>query len=174
MSDRHPNVTNIDEIEWLAGLTHGSRFDNKSKPLGVKAGGKSLGCTLYEVPPGKRAFPLHAHLANEEAIYVLEGEGTMRIGESRVPVRAGDYVAFPPGPQSPHQLVNTSNAPLRYLCLSTMRYPEIALYPDSGKIGLRALSPALRMVFKQSSAGVTPADYFEGESGDHSEGKKSD
>jgi uncharacterized cupin superfamily protein len=164
MSDRHPNVTNVDELEWEAGMTHGTRFASKTKHLAAKTAAKSIGCTLYEVDPGKRAFPMHAHMANEEAIYILEGEGTMRIGESQVPVRAGDYVAFPPGPQSAHQLINTSSAPLRYLCMSTMRGPEVALYPDSGKVGVRALSPApMRLLFKRSTAAVSLADYFEGE-----------
>jgi uncharacterized cupin superfamily protein len=173
MSGRHPNVTNVDELEWEPGTAHGRRFGSKTKRLAAQTGARSLGCTLYEVSPGKRAFPMHAHLANEEAIYVLEGEGTMRIGDHEVPVRAGDYAAFPPGPQSAHQLINTSTAPLRYLCLSTMRGPEVALYPDSGKVQVRAHSPApLRLLFRRSSAGV---DYFEGEEGDDDdEVKKSD
>jgi uncharacterized cupin superfamily protein len=33
------------------------------------------------VPPGRRAWPYHYHLENEEAIYVLEGLGTLRIDE---------------------------------------------------------------------------------------------
>ncbi len=166
MGERHPNVTNADEIEWEAGMEHGTRFGSKTKHLATLSGGRSLGCSLYEVPPGKRAFPMHAHLANEEAIYILEGEGTMRIGEREVPVRAGDYVAFPTGAEHAHQLVNTSSAPVRYLCMSTMRGPEVALYPDSGKVGVRALQPApVRLLFRRSAAAVTLADYFEGEDG---------
>jgi uncharacterized cupin superfamily protein len=33
----------------------------------------------------------------EEAIYVISGRGVARIGESRLPVRAGDWLAFPIG-----------------------------------------------------------------------------
>ncbi len=108
---------------------------------------------------------MHAHLANEESIYVVEGQGTMRIGGAEVPVRAGDYVTFPPGAEHAHQLVNTSASPIRYLCFSTMRAPEVALYPDSDKVGVRALKPeAMRLLFKRSTAtGGTVADYFEGE-----------
>jgi uncharacterized cupin superfamily protein len=167
MSDRHPNVTNVDELEWEDGPVHGARFASKAKRLGARTGGRSLGCSLYEVAPGKRAFPMHAHLANEEAIHVLEGEGTLRIGERAVPVRAGDFVALPAGPQSAHQLINTSRAPLRYLCMSTMRLPEVVLYPESGKVQVRAHSPEpLRLMFRRASAGV---DYFDGEDGDADE-----
>jgi uncharacterized cupin superfamily protein len=164
MGKRDPNVTNLDEVEWESGLTHGTRFASRRKRLGGLTGGKSLGCTLYEVEPGKRAFPMHAHLANEEAIYILEGEGTMRIGDRKVPVRAGDYIAFPPGRESAHQLINTSSAPLRYLCNSTMRGPEVAVYPDSGKLGVQAATPEpIRLLFNRSDAATTAADYFEGE-----------
>jgi uncharacterized cupin superfamily protein len=167
MGARHPNVTNVDELEWQEGRTHGTRFASRNKGLAATGGGRSIGCSLYEVSPGKRAFPMHAHLANEEAIYILEGEGTMRIGKTEVPVRAGDYVTFPPGPDHAHQLVNTSHAPIRYLCMSTMRAPEVALYTDSDKVGIRALKPEpLRLLFKRGVGGGTVADYFEGEQGD--------
>ncbi|HEY4221130.1 MAG TPA: cupin domain-containing protein [Myxococcota bacterium] len=101
--------------------------------LAFVAGGRSLGCSHYELPPGKVAFPFHYHCANEEAIFVLEGEGTMRIGAERVAIRAGDYIALPPGPEGAHQLVNTSDAALKYLCISTMIPVEVVGYPDSKK-----------------------------------------
>ena len=74
------------------------------------AGGEKLGCSLYEVPPGRRAWPYHYHLANEEAIYVLEGSGTLRIGGEEIRVSQGDYVALPASAQAAHQLVNDSGA----------------------------------------------------------------
>ena len=44
-------------------------------------------------------------------------------------------VSFPAGPGGGHQLRNRSDAPARYLMLSQRRAPEIAVYPDSGKLG---------------------------------------
>ena len=40
---------------------------------------------------------------------------------------------MPAGPDYPHQIVNTSDAPLKYLSISTQERPEIVEYPDSGK-----------------------------------------
>jgi uncharacterized cupin superfamily protein len=163
MGARHPNVTNLDEVVFQAGPSHGTRFGSRMKPLAASSGGKAIGCTFYEIAPGKRAFPLHAHLVNEEAIYVLEGEATMRIGEGEVPVRAGDYVVFRPGPAEAHQLVNTSSAPVRYLCLSTTRAQDVALYPDSGKVMVRSLHPEpMRLLFQRSDA-LAATSYFDGE-----------
>ena len=104
-------------------------FAFRRKRLGAAAGGAGIGVSWFEIQPGKKAFPNHFHLANEEAVYVLEGEGILRLGEEMHHIRAGDYIAFPPGPPG-HQILNRGTAPLRYLALSTMREPEVAVYPD--------------------------------------------
>ena len=131
----HPNVVGDGDLEWDE-QSHGEKFGYRRKQLGSAAGGEKLGCSLYEVPPGRRAWPYHYHLANEEAIYVLEGSGILRIGGEEVQVTKGDYVALPARSEAAHQLVNSSEAVLRYLCFSTMVEPDVMVYPDSGKIGI--------------------------------------
>jgi uncharacterized cupin superfamily protein len=133
----HPNVVRADELAW-AEQSHGERFAHRRKQLSAASGAEKLGCSLYEIPPERRAWPYHYHLANEEAIYILEGSGVLRIGESEVEVAGGDYVALPVGPATAHQIINRSNAPLRYLCFSTMVEPDVLVYPDSNKVGLFA------------------------------------
>src|SRR6185503_12001505 len=88
-----------------------------------------------EVEPGRAAFPHHFHCVNEESIYVLEGEGALRIGKDTVAVKAGDYVTFPTGPDFAHQLKNTGTQNIRYLRFSTLSSAEVVGYPDSKKIG---------------------------------------
>jgi uncharacterized cupin superfamily protein len=134
---RHPNVVHVDEVPHTE-QSRGRRYALRRKQLGAAAAGKRLGCSLIELPPGKRAWPIHWHAANEEAIFVLEGRGRMRIGEREVEVRAGDYVALPPGPAHAHQSWNDSEAPLRYLCFSTMIEPDMSVYPVSQKVGIFA------------------------------------
>jgi uncharacterized cupin superfamily protein len=138
-------------------LDHGG-FAFVRKRLGASAGSQKLGVSWFELQPGKKAFPVHYHLANEEAVFVLEGEGVLRLGEEEHNLRAGDYLAFTPGPPG-HQILNRSNAPLRYLALSTMIEPEVAVYPDSKKLGVLARSQNLASVHKQDAA----VDYYEGE-----------
>src|SRR6266478_6485310 len=115
----HPQVVNVDEVPSTE-FSYGQRFQLTRKQLGRAAGARKLGCTLVELPPGKRSWPLHYHAANEEAIYVLEGQGRVRIGARDVAVRAGDYVVLLSGSAAAHQTFNDSTTPLRYLCLSTM------------------------------------------------------
>ncbi len=88
-SRRHPNVANIDKITPNEEVHGGLAF--RRRRLGVDIGGRALGCSHFEVAPGKTAFPFHFHSAVEEAIYVLEGTATLRMGKERVELRAGDY-----------------------------------------------------------------------------------
>ncbi|HEX7841389.1 MAG TPA: cupin domain-containing protein, partial [Kofleriaceae bacterium] len=128
MSERHPNLVNAHELAWIDLADPGGRkFGTRAKPLAFPAGAARLGCTLYELPPGKRSCPFHYHLANEEAIYILDGEATLRLGDREISVRAGDYIAFPVGPDHPHQLINRSGAAVHYLCMSTLQTPEVAV-----------------------------------------------
>ena len=86
------------------------------------------------------------------------------LGEFRaVPLRAGDYVAFPVGEETAHQIINSSTGVLRYLCMSTMIEPELVKYPDTNKIGVvagRAPAPVFRAIFR---LGGEPVDYWDGE-----------
>jgi len=105
--------------------------------IGRKIGAQKLGYNVTVVPAGKRAFPFHNHRVNEEMFFILEGEGVVRIGDQTYPIQKGDFIAHPPGgPETAHQIVNTSQTELRYLAVSTTQGPEIAEYPDSKKFGV--------------------------------------
>ena len=113
----------------------------RRKQLGEAAGGDRLGCSLYELPPGRRSWPYHYHAANEEAVYVLSGAGAVRLdGETR-DLSAGDYVALPVGEAGGHRIVNDTEEPLRYLAVSTMNEPDVTIYPESETFGVYVGSP---------------------------------
>jgi uncharacterized cupin superfamily protein len=159
-------VVNIDEVEGATRET-GTKFGSTMRWLGQHTGGKAIGCTHYEVAPGRSAFPAHYHCANEEAIFVLEGTGSLRLGEAHIELRPGDYVTFPTGPEHPHRLTNTGAETLRYLCMSTRVATEIVGYPDSGKVGVLAIAPGKTWQDPPWVRGIFPADasvgYFDGE-----------
>jgi uncharacterized cupin superfamily protein len=136
---KHKNVINLSDVPIEQMKTpDGSSFAAQRQRVGAAIGAKKLGYSFFSVPPGKAAFPFHLHHTNEEMIYIFEGEGMLRIGKEEVKVSSGTFIAFPPGADHPHQLINTAGEELRYLCVSTMEHPEIAEYPDSGKIGAYA------------------------------------
>jgi uncharacterized cupin superfamily protein len=103
------------------------------KRLARDTAAQKLGLSVDIVPPGKRACPYHFHYVEEEMFIVLEGSGTLRVAGEMLPIAAGDCVFIPPGPSFPHQIINTSDAPLKYLSVSTRAEAEICEYPDSGK-----------------------------------------
>ena len=72
-----------------------------------------------------RGCPYHSHRAQEEMLVILEGTGTLRVAGEMLALRAGDIVFIPPGPDYAHQIINTSDAPLKYLSISTRDMPEI-------------------------------------------------
>ena len=166
MARRHPNVANLDEVEAMDTAKAFNRseadlgvFGAKFRRLADATGGRSIGCSFFEVAPGRTAYPFHWHLANEEALIVVSGEGTLRIGDAEVAVRGGDYVAFPVGLAHAHQLKNTGDEPLRYYCISTLLDPEVCGYPDSKKIGTLSRKGPLRFVFREDDN----RDYFDRE-----------
>jgi uncharacterized cupin superfamily protein len=137
----HPAILNLHQVkleplpEALAptGDTAG-RYQQRIARVGQQLGAKKLGYRLYVLEPGMRGSPFHSHRVNEEMFYVVAGEGEVRLGDERFPIGAGDVIACPPGgPEAAHQIINTSDAELRYLAVSTQQSPEICEYPDSGK-----------------------------------------
>jgi uncharacterized cupin superfamily protein len=108
--------------------------------LGDSADGERLGTALYELPARKKAWPSHWHTANEEALYVLAGEGSLRYDDQILSLEPGDYVALPTREHA-HRVVNDSEATLRYLGVSELREPDVLGYPDSEKVGVYAGTP---------------------------------
>lgn len=159
---RHPNVVNVAEVP-ARGFDKGARFALANRALGRATGARGIGCSHYEVPPGKTAFPSHYHCANEESIYVLEGTGTLRIGADEVAVGAGDYATFPVGPAHAHQLLNSGSGPLRYLCFSTLVPTDVVGYPDSKKIGAMSYTAAGEAVVRIMVREGSGVDYYDGE-----------
>jgi uncharacterized cupin superfamily protein len=102
--------------------------------------GDQLGSTLYEVPPGKTGGYYHFHHGAEELLVVLRGTPTLREPAGERLLEEGDVVHFPVGPDGAHQLLNHSDAPVRYLMVSTRPSPEAVEYPDSKQISVMAFT----------------------------------
>jgi uncharacterized cupin superfamily protein len=101
-------------------------------PVGAQAGARELAANVYELDPGAVGSPLHAHHANEELLLVLAGTPSLRGPDGTQLLAAGAVVAFPRGRRGSHSLVNRSDAPVRYLVVSTTNRPDIVEYPDTG------------------------------------------
>ena len=99
-------------------------------------GGKAV-VSIYEIPPGKSAYPYHYHLKNEEVFYILSGQGLLKTPDGEKKVVAGDFLFFPTGAEGAHKLSNLSDTELLvYIDFDVAHEIDVAVYPDSRKIGI--------------------------------------
>ncbi len=147
-------VINLDEVAF-DDLEDNGRYTSRRALFSERIGARKLGYNLTELPPGKVQCPFQSHHGEEEMFLILEGEGELRFGDWRFPLRPHDVIACPPGgPEVAHQIVNTGTATMRYLALSTLSEVDACEYPDSQKVlvvtGQRG-DAGLRKMFRAES-----------------------
>jgi uncharacterized cupin superfamily protein len=105
--------------------------------LGDVAGLTHFGVNLTRLSPGVWSSQRHWHSAEDEFIYVVEGELVLVTGAGEEILRAGDCAGFKAGTPDGHHLQNRSAKDAAYLEIGSRR-PEVddVTYPD---IDLRAL-----------------------------------
>jgi uncharacterized cupin superfamily protein len=105
----------------------GHRFQRTM--IGQEIGAKLTGFSIYELPPGQRAWTYHYELNREEWVIVVAGEVVVRTPDGDRVLSPGDVVCFPPGVAGAHQVRNDSDAPARYAMPSS--------WSDSGYVAIR-------------------------------------
>jgi uncharacterized cupin superfamily protein len=118
-----------------------------------------LGGSLYELPAGESAWPYHYEHESEEWLFVVTGKLWLRDPDGELELRAGDVVAFPPGPAGGHRVENRSDEPVRLIFFSTKSSIEVVAYPDSGKVGLWSLEEGYIAMLRDEPK----LDYWDGE-----------
>ena len=68
----------------------------------------------------KRFVPLHKHVLHTETIYILEGNGVMRLGDEEFEIGPGDYIKVPEG--TAHSVKTTSTMPLKALSVQAPEF----------------------------------------------------
>ena len=154
-------IRNINEVP-LTRLLREPLYDGQGARLARGTAAQKLGASFDILAPGKRGCPYHLHHAQEEMFVIIEGQGTLRVADEMLPLKTGDVIFIPAGPEYPPQIINTSDAPLKYLSISTMEAPEICEYPDSGKYlaegSLKSATP-----FEAIDRRKESLDYWDGE-----------
>jgi uncharacterized cupin superfamily protein len=88
--------------------------------------------SLGRLPPGKDSFAYHAHMIEEEWVYILAGRGIADIDGRQYEVAAGDFMGFPT-PGIAHLLRNPFDADLVYLMGGEAVPLDVLDYPSLGK-----------------------------------------
>lgn len=156
-------IANLADVEFND-IEDNGFFTSKRALFSDAIGARKLGYNLTVLPPGKAQCPFHNHHGEEEMFLILEGEGVLRFGDERHPIRKHDVIACPTGgPDVAHQIINTGSVPLRYLAVSNVVDIETCQYPDSDKIMIASRKrggPGLWKMFKAEDA----VEYYERES----------
>jgi len=100
--------------------------------LSRMAGMSRAHVTLARLPAGKDSFAYHAHMMEEEWVYILSGRGVAEIDGERHEVGPGDFMGFPT-PSVPHLLKNPYEEELVYLMGGEDKLLDVLDYPTLGK-----------------------------------------
>jgi uncharacterized cupin superfamily protein len=146
----------IEDVPW-EDFSHGDRFKVRYKQLGEYGGCSHVGVCMEILEPGKRAYPGHYHMLEEEHLMILEGEVTLHLGDEVHTLKENEYVCFPAGQKAGHKLVNDGDAPCRYLIIGERNPNDVIVYTDSGRVSVRLTGEGYRK--------TETMDYWDGEEG---------
>ena len=98
--------------------------------LGNAGGLKDFGINLMHLPPGNWSSQRHWHSAEDEFVYVLEGELTLIEDAGQTVLRAGDCAAFPKNSGNGHHLINRSGTVAIYLEVGSRSVDDVTVCSD--------------------------------------------
>jgi uncharacterized cupin superfamily protein len=157
-------IANLDEVVFTD-IEDNGYYTSKRAQFSASIGAKQLGYNLTVLPPGKAQCPFHNHHGEEEMFLILEGQGELRFGDQRWPVRKHDVIACPTGGRDvAHQIINTGAVEMRYLALSTLAEIETCEYPDSDKIMVGAGQPGSPARLWKMFRAENTVEYYDRES----------
>ena len=148
---RPTSIVNVDDVEAIVSERENHRGTWRS--LGKQAGAKRTGLNHVTVEAGQMGAPPHCHASEEELFVVLDGDGTLLLGDDEHPVRALDLVSRPAGTGVAHAFV-AGDRGLTYLAYGPWIPDEIVYYPRSNKILFCGVGLMTR---------VEKLDYWDGE-----------
>lgn len=99
--------------------------------LGDAAGLTQFGVNLQRLPPGSWSSQRHWHSAEDEFVWVVEGELVLVTDAGEETLHAGDCAGFKAGESNGHHLQNRSDRDALILAIGS-REPQadVADYPD--------------------------------------------
>jgi uncharacterized cupin superfamily protein len=101
-----------------------------SKALGDAGGLTQFGVKLVRLEPGAASSQRHWHEAEDEFVYMLDGELVLVESNGETRMVPGDAAAFPAGVANGHHLVNRTNRDATFLVVGTRASRERCHYPD--------------------------------------------
>jgi uncharacterized cupin superfamily protein len=129
-SDRPSHVIALD------GLDTGPFPPAQIRQPARACGSVAAGLNHVVLPPGQAGARAHCHSLEEELFVVLEGSGTLALGEEGHPLSPGDVVARPPSRRLAHALTAGGDG-LTYLVYGTREAGDYLLPRRREGVGAR-------------------------------------
>jgi uncharacterized cupin superfamily protein len=98
--------------------------------LGDAAELTDFGVNLLRLPPGTWSSQRHWHTAEDEFVYVLEGEVVLVTDAGEETLRPGDCAGFKAGVEDGHHLQNRSQTDVVLLEVGSRKAEDAGDYPD--------------------------------------------
>lgn len=114
-----------------------SRMSGRTKrALGAAFGLRNFGVNLTELAPGAVSSLRHAHTAQDEFIYVLQGNPVLRTANGETRLAPGMCAGFRAGSGDAHQLLNPGSGPAVYLEIGDRSPGDTVSYPDDDLVAV--------------------------------------
>lgn len=103
-----------------------------TRHLSVAGGLTQFGAYLDTLDPGAWSSQRHWHSAEDEFLYLLEGQATLRDDNGMTDLAPGDAICWRHGDPNGHHLTNPGSEPARWLIVGSRCKGDICTYPDEG------------------------------------------
>jgi uncharacterized cupin superfamily protein len=150
-----PDVGNVSERpRSILNAAESKRYETShidDRDLGPAS--ERTGLCQVALASGQAGYPPHCHSADEEIFVILDGGGTLYLGDEEAPVRPGHVLGRPPGTGVAHSF-RAGDEGMTYLAYGTREPNDIAYYPRSNKVNFRGIKLIGR---------IERLDYWDGE-----------
>ncbi len=142
-----PKKIDLDTAPTVLGSRYPSPYDQPCverlrRCLGDAAGLTQFGVNLTRLPPGCWSSQRHWHTAEDEFVFIVEGEVVLVTDSGEEILRKGDCAGFKAGAADGHHLQNRSGQDVFVLEVGTRQpnadevfYPDIELKLAKGRAG---------------------------------------
>jgi uncharacterized cupin superfamily protein len=145
------------DVPAAAGSTYPDQFKAAVAGRAKRRLGDALGLTLFGVNlttigPGAQSALRHWHSAQDEFIYLLEGELVLMTDEGEQVLKPGMCAGFPAGKANGHHLVNRTGRDAVYLEVGDRTPNDAVTYPDNNIVAQPTGDGSRRFTKKDGSS----------------------
>jgi uncharacterized cupin superfamily protein len=124
------------EVKAVSGSNYPEQFKAAVAGRAKRRLGDALGLTIFGVnlttiAPGAQSALRHWHSAQDEFIYMVEGELVLVTDEGEQVLKPGMCAGFPAGKANAHHLINRTTRDAVYLEVGDRSKDDSVTYPDN-------------------------------------------